>query len=141
MLSLSFAVFITALLSRPTLQQPPFHPPTECGVLATFSPHGMPEAQGQSADLTVWALFFHPLEAHTDIKVVWRVTGAGALQVRGYHPAGATAIPDRVRDHLGSTWQKPGDEWGTFFNFPAAGCWDLHVTRGPSSGDLWVEVK
>jgi len=141
MLSLSFALLTTALLSRPTLQQPTFHPPTECGLLATFSTPGIPEAQGRSADLIVWALVFNPLEAHRDIKIVWRVTGAGAFQVRGYQPSGATVVPDRVQEHDGSTWQKPGDEWGTFFNFPAPGCWDLHVTRGESSGDLWINVK
>jgi hypothetical protein len=140
MLSPSIIVVI-ALLKTPALAQSAFQPPTECGPISAVPANGIPEAQGRSADLTVWALFLNPLEARQDIKIVWRVTGAGAFQVRAYHPSGATTMPDRVGDHGGSNWQKPGDEWGTFFNFPTAGCWDLHVTRGTSSGDLWIDVK
>ena len=143
--SSSMLAVLIAVLKTPTASaQSPFQPPTECGPITTVSTQGIPEAQGRSADLTVWALFFlRPFEAHKDVKIVWRVTGTGSFQVRGYQPLGATALPTWVQQHGGSNWEKPGDEWGTGFNFPSAsaGCWDLHITRGKSSGDLWIEVK
>jgi hypothetical protein len=97
----------------------------------------------RSADMTIWALFFQrPIGVNKDVKIVWRMTGTGAFQVRAYQPLGRTTLPtDGPTEHLGSNWDKPGDEWGTWFTFPAAGCWDLHVTRGRSSGDLWIDVK
>lgn len=142
LLSPASAMIIVAILRTPAPPQSTFHPPTECGPVVTVPVHGVPEAQGRSTDITVWALFFQrPVEARTDVKVVWRVTGTGGFNVRAYHPSGATAEADRVQEHLGSTWQKPGDEWGSWFNFPVSGCWNLHVTHGQSSGDLWINVK
>jgi len=38
----------------------------------------------------------------------------------------------------GSSWVKPGDEWGTGFIFPEAGCWRVHAQRDDLVGDLYL---
>ena len=41
----------------------------------------------------------------------------------------------------GSNWQRPGDEWGTTFDFPQPGCWQLQVTRGAGlTASVWIIV-
>ncbi|MBX6356667.1 MAG: hypothetical protein IRZ05_12525 [Micromonosporaceae bacterium] len=100
------------------------------------------EAQGTGREATLWALFFNPLRPNTEIKVVWRMTGAGDLSMRATGPGGASVTPVwGPEPHLDSTWHKPGDEWGTGWVFPAAGCWTVHATRTESgAGELsfWV---
>ena len=79
--------------------------------------------------------------AGDEAKIVWRLTGTG--------PFVATAIgPDAQQHrpiwgpvaHLGSSWNRPGQEWGTGFMFPTPGCWDLRVRRGTTNGDVWIVV-
>jgi hypothetical protein len=41
--------------------------------------------------------------------------------------------------HGGTT--EIGREYGTGFNFPVAGCWDVHVTQGAMKGDVYVVVE
>ena len=41
----------------------------------------------------------------------------------------------------GSSWVKPGDEWGTGFIFPEAGCWGVHAQRDDLVGDLYLLVS
>jgi hypothetical protein len=58
-------------------------------------------------------------------------------------------LPDGTRakpwfgpeEHGGSTWRRPGEEWGTGFVFPKAGCYRVEVTRTRGSGYLWLPVK
>jgi hypothetical protein len=42
--------------------------------------------------------------------------------------------------HLGSNWDKPGDEWGAGYVFTAPGCWDLRAIRGHATADVWIRV-
>jgi hypothetical protein len=81
------------------------------------------------------------IHAQQDVKIVWRMTGFGDFQIVALGPAGARAPllfgPDK---HLSSNWQRPGEEWGTGFHFPVAGCWDLHATRDSLAGDVWLLV-
>ena len=42
--------------------------------------------------------------------------------------------------HLGSNWDKPGDEWGAGYVFTAPGCWDLRAIRGNAAADVWIDV-
>jgi hypothetical protein len=83
-----------------------------------------------------------PLHAGADVKIVWRMTGSGGFRIVGSGPAGAAARltfgPDGPR---GSTWTRPGEEWGTSFVFPSAGCWDMHAARDTASGDVWLLVQ
>ena len=122
----------------------PFVPPTECGTPATItkSSIGFPEARANGSDSEAWALFFHPLSAKRRIKIVWRMAGRGQFRVTAYSPKGSRIEPETppVR-HTSSNWQRSGDEWGTWFQFPAAGCWLLHTTREGASANLWIEVN
>src|ERR1700730_10693620 len=114
-----------------------------CNPAATFSHNGMPESGISSNRGSLWALFFNPVppSAGEDVKVVWRRTGAGLLVFRVSDAAGKT-IPLLwgPEPHEGSTWARPGDEVGTGFNFPHAGCWQIHIDRSDASGDLWLAV-
>jgi hypothetical protein len=92
---------------------------------------------------SLWALFFNPWPppAGKEIKVVWRMTGLGDFTFRVSDAAGMVVpLTWGPMSHSGSSWNRPGDEVGTGFNFPHAGCWDIHVARLDTRGDLWLEV-
>ena len=104
---------------------------------------GFPEVGIDSSRGSFWALFFTPVPPPRgkDIKVVWRMTGTGEFTFEASDADGTTAVlvwgPTA---HSSSNWIHRGDEVGTGFNFPHAGCWDIHVARSDVSGDLWLEV-
>jgi hypothetical protein len=106
-------------------------------------PGGLSEVGLDSPRGSLWALFFTPLPppAGKEIKVVWRMTGVGEFTFRVSDTAG-TVVPLAWGpvSHTGSSWDHPGDEVGTGFDFPHAGCWDIHVARSDTRGDLWLEV-
>lgn len=85
-------------------------------------------AQGGEA----WALPIGPVppSSNEDWKVVWRVTGEGDLRVEALDPDGVSHAPiaGPIR-HDSSNFDRPGDEWGTFFRFTTPGCWELSVQR------------
>jgi hypothetical protein len=104
---------------------------------------GFPEVGVASSRGSFWALFFTPVPPPSgqDIKVVWRMTGTGAFTFRASDVDGRmAALIWGPEAHGGSNWNHRGDEVGTGFNFPHAGCWDIHVARSNVAGDLWVEV-
>jgi hypothetical protein len=107
------------------------------------SPQGLPETQGTATGAQLWALFFADMPIHPkqEIKIVWRMTGAGDLHLVAVGPRGLRIPPDWTQYHESSNWQRPGQEWGSGFTFPSPGCWDLHATRGTSSGDVWLVVQ
>jgi hypothetical protein len=75
------------------------------------------------------------------VKIVWRITGSGFFDIVALGPHGMKVPPSQgPTRHLGSNWNRPGDEWGTVFTFPVAGCWDLHVTRDNAFGDVWLKI-
>jgi hypothetical protein len=91
-----------------------------------------------------WALLFEepPWPPGKEVKVVWRVSGTGeiALIARG---------PDRMKvrpsfgpeSHPASNYRRPGDEWGSGFILPSAGCWELTAKRADGSASLFVLVE
>jgi hypothetical protein len=101
---------------------------------------GLPEIQGRSATQTLWALLFPyhlPVWSDEDLKIVWRMTGAGNFSLEAQHTDGTVTQPIWGPDaHSGSSWQRPGDEWGTGFHFPEAGCWRILVQRGVDTGEV-----
>ena len=104
-----------------------------------------PEAQGTGVNAQLWALIEStsgiPPVAKTEVKIVWRMTGTGDFSIVASGPSDMKVSPSQgPAEHLGSNWNRPGDEWGTVFTFPSAGCWDLHATRGSASGDVWLKV-
>ncbi|TFV51974.1 hypothetical protein [Blastococcus sp. TF02A-35] len=92
---------------------------------------------------TVTALPFAdlPVREGEELKVVWRVTGQGELQVTPVRPDGSeAALAFGPRAHGSSSFPAPGDEWGTGVLLDAPGCWELRVTRGDLGATLPVPV-
>jgi hypothetical protein len=104
----------------------------------------LPERQGAGDGATLWALFFPTqpvLTAGQEIKVVWRMTGSGDFSISAAGPDGAVVKPAwGPEPHSSSTWTRPGDEWGTGWIFPAAGCWTIRAKRTSGSGYLVLRV-
>jgi hypothetical protein len=85
------------------------------GPVATVS------GKGYSVSALIMATHFPPLTG--DVKIVWRVTGSGALKLSVHGPTGQSATllfgPD---PHRGRNFDVPGDEWGSGFRFAIPGC-------------------
>ena len=112
--------------------------------LAHPSKNGFPEIQGtMKSEGEMWALlFFDKAHAGEDEKIVWRITGTGMhIDVQAQHEDGTVIHPIWGPEyHESSTWDRPGEEWGTGFNFPEPGCWTLTVTSGATIGEIRLEV-
>ena len=121
--------------------------PTACATPTPFGKNGAAphEVHGKSAKGSLWGLALGP--GHTpprageELKIIWRMTGKGALHVVFTGPAGKRHPlvfgPER---HPSSSYQRPGDEWGTRFRFTRRGCWHIHMARTNTSGDVWIDV-
>jgi hypothetical protein len=129
---------------------------------STFVPLGQPgcsppspangithEARGSG---TLWALLDVGTlgDAHAAVldgavgketKIVWRMGGSGDLELTAVAPDGSRIAPYSLEAHAGSTWERPGDEWGSGFTFSRAGCWQLHAIRDSETGDLWLLIR
>jgi hypothetical protein len=103
---------------------------------------GIPERQGTGVGATLWALFFGAtVIAGQEIKVVWRMTGSGDLTMNATGENGTTITPSWGPEiHSSSSFQRPGDEWGTGWVFPAAGCWTVNATRAVGRAQLLIRV-
>ena len=93
----------------------------------------------------LWALlFFDKATPNTDLKFVWRITVTGAglgFHAQAQNENGTVILPVWGPDyHESSTWQRPGMEWGTGFNFPEPGCWTITVSLGTTKGEIYVDV-
>jgi hypothetical protein len=105
---------------------------------------GLIEVHGTARGAELWGLVFAavPLPVGQQVKIVWRMTGDGPLQISVTRsdgmPARRTFGPE---EHAGSTWDRPGQEWGTAFVFPKAGCWDFHLARTSGAGDVWLLAR
>ncbi len=102
---------------------------------------GFPEVQGTaSKNQQLWALLFQPMVAKQELKIVWRMTGNGDMQIVALGPRGETIKPKWMTYHGSSNWARPGAEWGTGFILPQSGCWDFHASRADTTGDVWMLV-
>jgi hypothetical protein len=96
---------------------------------------------------TVWAWFMaaYPPTAGTEDKTVWRLDGPDAFGQPAFALRGPAGQSGRLtfgpEEHGGSSWDRPGHEFGTGLLFPAGGCWDVHVTVGTLVGDVYVLVR
>lgn len=86
----------------------------------------------------------YPPQAGVEDKTVWRLDTANSLGAPGFTLIGPARQPGKLNwgpeEHSGSTWNRPGREFGTGLVFPKAGCWDVHVALGHLSGDVYVVV-
>lgn len=80
-------------------------------------------------------------EPRRGTKIVWRSTGEGAFSVNADGPGGAVIEPFFQERHGGSNWARPGDEWGTLWEFPEAGCWRFSVQRGNETAEISIEIR
>ena len=90
----------------------------------------------------MWALlFFETAQANEEEKIVWRITGeSDEFQAHAQNDEGTVVEPTWIEYHGGSNWQRPGQEWGTGFNFPTPGCWTITVSRGETTGEISLDV-
>lgn len=83
-----------------------------------------------------------PVRARDRVKIVWRMTGSGPLRAAAYAPDGTKAKLDWPPDpHGGSTYHRPGEEWGVGYRFTKPGCWHLTLERTSGRGDVWFVVR
>ncbi|TDE58215.1 hypothetical protein E1295_06340 [Nonomuraea mesophila] len=115
-----------------------------CGHIAEPAGKGFPEVRGTARDAELWGLLFvgeTPLRHGDEVKIVWRMTGEGPLRVAASLPDGTAAtLAWGPEEHDGSSWRRPGQEWGTGFVFPEPGCWKVELTRTRGSGHVLLEV-
>lgn len=87
----------------------------------------------------------YPPKAGMEDKTVWRLDGPHVLGTRTFTLSGPTHQPGRLNwgpeFHGGSTWRRPGQEFGTGLVFPVAGCWKVHVTVDQLAGDVYIVVR
>ena len=105
---------------------------------------GLIEVHGSATPgVSLWALVFArvPVPVGQQVKIVWRMTGAGAFTVAARDARGPARLADGPGRHGSSTWDRPGEEWGTVWVFPRPGCWHLRATRGTASGDVWLRAR
>jgi hypothetical protein len=105
----------------------------------------LPQVEGTGHGATLWGLlmFPHALPARVgdQEKIVWRMTGTGLLTLAAIGPGGAHhQLAWGPATHLGSYWDKPGEEWGAGYVFTTPGCWDLRAIRGHATADVWIPV-
>jgi hypothetical protein len=101
------------------------------------------EIQGDmQSDGTLWALlFFKAVYVDAEVKIVWRITGeSGEFKAQAQSESGTIIQPVWEQYHESSTWERPGEEWGTGFNFPEPGCWTITVTYGETVGTITLKV-
>lgn len=112
------------------------------------------DVRATSQEIEVWALFFatydglvpgEPVFAPQgeEIKIVWRATGEGDVSFQALGPNESTVTPMWGPDGpRSSNWDAhPGEEWGTGWVFPEAGCWSMELRRGDSVAYLDVDVR
>jgi hypothetical protein len=103
--------------------------------------------QAKSGDTTVFGQFQGPGDlplrsSDHVVKVVWRMTGKGDLAIDIQSPLGSHETPTwGPEPHSSSSYDRPGDEWGTGIVFSDPGCWKLDFARSvQGSATVWLEV-
>ena len=75
-------------------------------------------------------------------KIVFRMTSGIPTVFFAVAPDGTRVAPVwGPEPHLGSSWARPGAEWGAGFVFDVPGCWHIHAGGAPAQGDLWIDVR
>jgi hypothetical protein len=76
------------------------------------------------------------------LKIVWRVTGSGPLDVRLIRPDGRSGtLTFGPEPHAVSTYHRPGDEWGTGYRFDQRGCWTITLSRAGTLAGIDVLIE
>ncbi len=110
------------------------------------SSNSFPEIQAMMhSEGEIWALlFFGEAHANEDLKIVWRIAATepdAEVNFQAHHEEGTVVQPIWGPEfHPESTWEGPGMEWGTGFNFPEPGCWTITATLGATEGAISLDV-
>jgi hypothetical protein len=123
----------------PSSSAPSSSAPDDATPTCSARPSDMGEAVGTSTDGTsLHALLMGDPGIRSDgsipvdkeIKIVVRMTGSGDLAVEADGPDREHARPVWGPEaHGGSTFDRPGDEWGVGFELPSPGCWLVRFQR------------
>ena len=102
---------------------------------------GTQEIQGDASPpgTEFWALAPQPIRSPVE-KIVWKMTGSGPFFLYADGPSQLQVMPDRLQQHLGSDWQRAGDEWGGNLPLPVSGCWEVHAYRNGESATMHFMV-
>ena len=116
-----------------------------CRPASPVASAGLPEVRGTAGTAQLYGLLFLeqplPVRVGDELKVVWRMTGTGPLAATATAPDGSAApLAWGPEPHGGSSYDRPGDEWGVGYRFTQPGCWRLSFTRADSAGDVWLQV-
>lgn len=90
------------------------------------------ELRGRARAATLWALVESwPVPPRQSVKIIWRMTGKGALRLEAFDSDGNRVRPQEgpSQHFAGSNWNRPGDEWGSSWVFPHPGCWTIAASR------------
>jgi hypothetical protein len=82
-----------------------------------------------------------PFPAHADIKIVWRLTGSGPLKLFATGHGSKRIRPPQFAKHSLPGLTGSGDEWGSVFRFPAAGCYVLHAQRSHTKAYIKLLIR
>ena len=141
------ALLVAGLLAGCTSSGDSAPPPSAPAAVAPSC--GTPVNGEMQGSGSLWALFFARAEdggavvAGKEAKIVWKIGGTGDIAFATAGPAGASAtLAWGPTGHGGSSWQRPGTEFGTGWVFPSAGCWTVTATRedGTSGALAFVVV-
>jgi len=114
---------------------------------------GYPEIQATATKGNLWALLFTRngnFQAGTRVRIVWKMTdGRGDIKLTTIHADGTQTLPvwGPISRDIRTKWKHPGQEWGTEYIFPKAGCWRILVSRWLLATDeavtaeIAIEVK
>jgi hypothetical protein len=110
------------------------------------APGAFPEVHGTSSRGQLWGLVMPqqplPIRVGEEVKIVWRMTGRGAIRLSSRSPRRQLVpLVFGPAPHKASSYRRPGDEWGAGYRFSQPGCWQLHAQRAQANGDVWLSVS
>ncbi len=135
----------TSLRPSPALGANGCKPPSPSGRFPEEIQGTIQTTTARGGELWAWLMPGHQLPAVSGegTKIVWRLPfdGGDPPQFVATSQDGTVATMDfGPQVHSGSSWARSGVQYGTDFVFPKPGCWDLHVTTGKTTGDVWIVV-
>ena len=109
--------------------------------MPVMSPEAVIEVPAQGGQVAGLVFGDLPARVGDEVKIVWRVTGRGDLEVASRRPDGSRAeLVFGPELHESSNFVRPGDEWGTGFAFDVPGCWRIELRRDDVRAEVPVEV-
>ena len=118
-----------------------------CAPASPLRAPDLPEVQATpGGSTTAYGLLFTeraPLTAGAKtVKMVWRVTGRGLLDLSVLDPHGdAKRLAWGPEFHDSSSYRRPGEEWGMGVVLDEPGCWEVRLRRASGTAHVWLDVR